>query len=73
MTEIWTFKKDPNGLWAWQRQAPGKEAIQSAAKPFKAFADCVRDAQRFGYVGSDLLPAEPKRDAAGRIARLIRR
>ncbi|MGZ8211931.1 MAG: hypothetical protein ACXWUH_15595 [Burkholderiales bacterium] len=73
VSDVWDFKKDPTGRWAWQRQSLRHELIQQSAQLFDTFQDCVTDAQRFGYVGSFSAADEPQRDASGRLLRLKRR
>lgn len=73
LSDVWDFKKDGSGRWRWQRQSLRHELIEEGLESFERFEDCVADARRCGYTGSVSVIAEPRRDANGRLVRLVRR
>ena len=72
MSEVWDFKKDPNGDWTWQRQSLHRELIEEGSVSFKQLDECIADARRRGYTGSLSGSTEAARDAPARARRTRR-
>ena len=49
--DVWSFKKDEEGKWLWQRTSPDGEVLIAAANSFGTMEECVEDACRRGYRG----------------------
>lgn len=49
--DVWTFRKDSDERWVWQRISPEGEVLISAVTPFATMHECVEDARRRGYRG----------------------
>jgi len=73
VSDVWDFKKNGDGHWTWQRQSLHHELIEEGRLAFAQLEECIADARRNGYTGSLAAPAEPPRDALGRLVRLTRR
>jgi hypothetical protein len=73
VSDVWSFKKDFQGHWMWQRESLHHELLEQARLPFKELEECVADARRRGYTGSLSAVGDPPRDASGRLVRLTRR
>ncbi|HVY06917.1 MAG TPA: hypothetical protein VHB46_13155 [Burkholderiales bacterium] len=58
----WVFYKDNAGRWRWSTMDENLENNDSAGG-FKSAAECLKDAERHGYVPD--LPPQP--DDAGRL------
>ncbi|MGZ8265759.1 MAG: hypothetical protein ACXWUI_16615 [Burkholderiales bacterium] len=48
--DVWSFKKNEQGKWAWQRQSPDGELLMESRGSFEELPQCQDDATRFGYV-----------------------
>ena len=60
----WEFKQErgETNRWRWKCVAEGtRETLRMSQLPFKTYEDCVRDAEKYGYVG-----ATPPREATPR-------
>jgi hypothetical protein len=51
--DVWSFKKNGNGQWIWQRHSPDGELLVESRGSFDAMDSCREDATRFGYVAID--------------------
>ena len=55
----WEFKQEPGekNRWRWQCVADGtRETLKMSQLPFKTLEECVRDAEKHGYVRGDERP-----------------
>lgn len=46
----WEFYEAKNGEWRWRRTASNGEIVGAATEGYVAKADCVKNAERNGYV-----------------------
>jgi len=59
----WEFKQEPGetNRWRWRCVADGtRETLRMSQLPFKTMQECVRDAEKYGYVGTEPAAAESK-------------
>jgi hypothetical protein len=47
--DVWSFKRDGNGRWTWQRRSPGGELLMESRGYFDDLDACQEDAHRHGY------------------------
>jgi hypothetical protein len=50
--DVWSFKKNADGQWIWQRHSPDGELVVESRSSFGELAQCQEDAKRFGYVAA---------------------
>ncbi|HYH42064.1 MAG TPA: hypothetical protein VD867_08775 [Burkholderiales bacterium] len=56
--DVWTFRKDDADKWHWQRLSPDGEILIAAAMAFGTMEECMDDARRRGYKGTDTSESE---------------
>lgn len=50
-TDSWEFYEDKKGEWRWRRTATNGNVVGAASEGYKAKADAVKNAERYGYNG----------------------
>jgi len=48
-SDVWDFKRDESGRWAWRRQSLFGEVLLEGRLNFGELGECLTDAQRHGY------------------------
>ena len=48
--DVWSFKKNDDGAWIWQRHSPDGDLLMASRGSFDEMDRCREDATRFGYV-----------------------
>ena len=48
-SDVWDFKRDESGRWAWRRQSLFGEVLIEGRLSFGELGECLTDAQRHGY------------------------
>ena len=48
--DVWSFKKNDNEQWIWQRHSPDGDLLVESRGSFEQLPQCQEDATRFGYV-----------------------
>lgn len=48
--DVWSFKKNDDDQWMWQRHSPDGELLVESRTVFEHLEACQEDATRFGYV-----------------------
>ena len=48
-SDVWDFKRDESGRWAWRRQSLFGEVLLEGRVNFGELGECLTDAQRHGY------------------------
>jgi hypothetical protein len=51
--DVWSFKKNAEGQWVWQRHSPDGDLLVESRGSFEELAQCQEDATRFGYITAD--------------------
>lgn len=60
----WEFKQErgETNRWRWVCVAEGtRETLRMSQVPFKTIEDCIRDAEKYGYVATSSTPRETQR------------
>lgn len=60
----WEFKQEPGetNRWRWKCVAAGtRETLKTSQLPFKTLDECVRDAEKYGYIVTDQPPSDVTR------------
>ncbi len=48
-SDVWDFRRDESGRWAWRRQSLFGEVLLEGRLNFGELGECLTDAQRHGY------------------------
>jgi hypothetical protein len=48
--DVWSFKKNDDTQWIWQRHSPDGQLLVESRTAFEQLKACQEDATRFGYV-----------------------
>ena len=51
--DVWSFRKNDNERWIWQRHSPDGDLLVESRSSFEQLDLCREDARRFGYVAAD--------------------
>lgn len=51
-TDKWEIYEDKKGEWRWRRSASNGNIVGASSEGYKARADAVKNAERYGYNGN---------------------
>lgn len=51
-SDTWEFYQDKKGEWRWRCIASNGRIVGASSEGYSSRANCVANAQRFGYTGS---------------------